>query len=159
MTLVAVLLFDGVEELDAVGPWEVFGAWAQRYDDGGRVVSAAPGPDLDVRGGKGLGLRADTTWDALEAPDVLVVPGGQGTRPLLGDETVRARLRAWREEVHLLLSVCTGALLLADAGLLAGRPAVTHHLSLDLLARLDPAVEVRAGERYVDSGDVVTAAG
>ena len=90
---------------------------------------------------------------------MLVVPGGDGTRPLLGDERWRGRLRALADGGALVTSVCTGALVLADAGLLDGRPATTYWQQLDLLASLGTDIDVRGDERFVDDGNVVTAAG
>jgi transcriptional regulator GlxA family with amidase domain len=82
-----------------------------------------------------------------------------GTRPQLGDESVRARLRGIAGAGTLMTSVCTGALVYADAGLLDGRPATTYWAQLDLLASLGRDIDVRGEARFVDDGDVVTAAG
>ena len=91
--------------------------------------------------------------------DVLVHPGGRGTRPLLSDAQHLAWVRAQRAAVPLMTSVCTGSLVFAAAGLLSGRPATSHWGSLGQLAELDPSIDVRAGERFVDDGDVITSAG
>jgi transcriptional regulator GlxA family with amidase domain len=82
-----------------------------------------------------------------------------GTRALLKDPEHLDWVRAQRQQVPLLLSVCTGSLVYAAAGLLAGRPATTHWASLDLLGELDSTIEVRPDDRYVDDGDMVTSAG
>jgi transcriptional regulator GlxA family with amidase domain len=155
---IGILLFDGVEELDAVGPWEVFGAWAQQFPDEASVVAFAEQAGT-VQAAKGLGLRADRGTADVGPLDVLVHPGGMGTRPLLADATHLDWIRAQRRDVPLLTSVCTGSLVYAAAGLLAGRPATTHWGSLDLLAKLDPTIEVRPQARFVDDGDTVTSAG
>ena len=86
-------------------------------------------------------------------------PGGQGTRAQLGDESVRRWVRAVADTAEIVASVCTGAQVLADAGLLDGRPATTHWASVDRLAELGSGIEVRRGQRFVDDGDVITAAG
>ena len=91
--------------------------------------------------------------------EVLVYPGGKGTRPQLEDEKQLSWVRQQRLVVPLMTSVCTGSLVFAAAGLLAHRPATTHWNSLETLAQLDPTIEVRADERFVDDGDVVTSAG
>jgi transcriptional regulator GlxA family with amidase domain len=158
MQRIGILLFDDVEELDAVGPWEVFGAWAQAFPQEAEVVAfaAEPGP---VRAAKGMRLHADHGFDQLGRLDVLLHPGGMGTRPLLKDPEHLAWLGAQRAQVPLLVSVCTGSLVYAAAGLLRGRPATTHWASLDLLGELDPTIEVRRDDRFVDDGDVVTSAG
>jgi transcriptional regulator GlxA family with amidase domain len=108
---------------------------------------------------KGLRVLPDETWETAPPLDVLVYPGGRGTRVQLGDEEVRAWLRGIAASGALVTSVCTGSLVLADAGLLDGRPATTHWGSLELLPTLGRDLEVRPDDRFVDSGDVVTAAG
>jgi transcriptional regulator GlxA family with amidase domain len=158
MVRIGILLFDDVEELDAVGPWEVLGAWALAHPDEAEVVTLGAQPG-QVRAAKGLRLYADRSLDQAGQLDVLLHPGGMGTRPLLKDDDHLAWLRAQREQVPLLTSVCTGSLVYAAAGLLAGRPATTHWASLDLLAHLDPTIEVRPDDRFVDDGNMVTSAG
>src|SRR6188472_1052461 len=91
--------------------------------------------------------------------DVLVYPGGVGTRRELADETVLERLRELRDAGTLMTSVCTGSTVYAAAGLLRDRPATTYWGSLDRLATIDPTIEVRPDDRFVDSGEVVTASG
>ncbi len=86
-------------------------------------------------------------------------PGGQGTRPLLRDPAHLDRVRAWAAAAEITASVCTGSLVYAAAGLLAGRPATSHWASLEKLAELDPTITVRPHDRYVDDGDVVTSSG
>jgi transcriptional regulator GlxA family with amidase domain len=158
MVRIGILLFDDVEELDAVGPWEVLGAWALAHPDEAEVV-ALSAQSGQVRAAKGLRLYADRSLDQAGQLDMLLHPGGMGTRPMLKDDDHLAWLRAQREQVPLLTSVCTGSLVYAAAGLLAGRPATTHWASLDLLAELDPSIEVRPDDRFVDDGDVITSAG
>lgn len=159
MTLIAVAVFDDAEELDLVGPWEVLAAWADLWpDDGIQIVTVADSLD-PVRCAKGLRILPDTTYDEVGPIDVLVYPGGRGTRPQIGDESIRARVRDIAAGAQLMTSVCTGSLVFADAGLLDGRPATTHHASLDRLRELGHGVEVRPDDRFVDDGDVITAAG
>jgi transcriptional regulator GlxA family with amidase domain len=156
----AILLFDGVEELDAVGPYEVLAAWTRVWpDDGWRTITAGvAGPD-PVRGAKGLAIIPDVALDAAGPVDLLLHPGGQGTVRLMADDAHLAWLRTQAEGPGLMTSVCTGSLVLASAGLLHNRPATTHWASLETLAALDPTIEVRPDDRYVDDGDVVTSAG
>ncbi|HVF74105.1 MAG TPA: DJ-1/PfpI family protein [Acidimicrobiales bacterium] len=159
MTTIAIALFPDVEELDWAGPWEVLAAWALLFpDDGVRVVTVADTAE-PIRCAKGARVLADCTWDDLGPIDVLVYPGGTGTRPQLGDERVRARLRELAGAGVLMASVCTGSLVYADAGLLDGRPATTHWIALDLLRSLGRDIDVQADARWVDSGSVVTASG
>ena len=156
---IGVAVFDGAEELDWAGPWEVLSAWASGWPDDGVEVFTIAESDGPVRCAKGLRVLADHTWETAPPLDVLVFPGGRGTRSQLGDETVRSRLRSIAERGTLMTSVCTGSLVYADSGLLDGRPATTHWGSLDTLARLGTGVEVRPHDRFVDDGNVITAAG
>lgn len=159
---IGVLLFDGVEELDWVGPWEVLAMWAAlSRRDGGvpvEVVSVAASTE-PITCAKGARALPDVAWEDLGPVDVLVVPGGRGTRPLQDDAELLDRLRAMHEGGTWLVSVCTGALLLAAAGLLHGLPATTHHGALGELEELAPSVQLRPDERFVDNGTLLTAAG
>jgi transcriptional regulator GlxA family with amidase domain len=156
---IGILLFEDVEELDAVGPWEVLSFWSNRHpEDGWRVVTfSADGKT--VRCAKGLRVVPDHSYDDVPELEVLVYPGGRGARAQVEDGPQIAWVREQREKVPLLTSVCTGALVYAKAGLLAGRPATTHWRALDLLSALDSTIEVRDDARFVDAGDVVTSAG
>jgi transcriptional regulator GlxA family with amidase domain len=157
--LIGVVLFDGAEELDAVGPWEVLSSWAAGWpQDAVELITLAPDAE-PVRCAKGLRVLADHTWAAAPALDVVVYPGGVGTRAQLGDQSIRDWVGALAAGGTLMTSVCTGSLVYADAGLLAGRPATTHWSALEELARLDPSIELRPDDRFVDSGEVITAAG
>jgi transcriptional regulator GlxA family with amidase domain len=156
---IAIALFEDAEELDFAGPWEVLAAWARQFpDDGVEVFTVAESLE-PVRCAKGLRVLPDRNWVTAGQLDVLVYPGGAGTRRELEDETVLDRLRGYREADTLMTSVCTGALVFAAAGLLDGRPATTWYGALDLLPTLGQDIEVRADARFVDAGEVVTAAG
>jgi transcriptional regulator GlxA family with amidase domain len=159
MGTIGILLFDGLEELDAVGPWEVLAAWTHQWPDDGWSVTTVVRDGGLVRCAKGLVLGAEHSWTGAPSLDVLIQPGGMGTRKQLVDETYLDWIRARRADTPLLASVCTGSLVYAAAGLLRGRPATTHWASLDRLAELDPSIEVRPDDRWVDDGDVVTASG
>lgn len=156
---IAFFLFEDAEELDWAGPWEVLSAWAQGWPDDDVTTFTIARSDGAVRCAKGLRVLPDHTWHDAPPYDVLVYPGGRGTRPQLGDESIRSWVRGLADEGTLLASVCTGSLVLADAGLLDGLPATTHWGSLELLAKLGSDVEVRADDRFVDNGSVITAAG
>ena len=155
---VGVFVFDGVEELDAVGPFEVLAAWAQHSALRPEVVTLSA-DGSGVRCAKGLCLVPDTSAAAVGPLHVLVHPGGRGTRPLAVDADHLAWVRGMRASTPLMASVCTGALVYAAAGLLAGRPATTHWAAFDELLALDPSVLVDDEARFVDDGDVVTSAG
>jgi transcriptional regulator GlxA family with amidase domain len=160
---IAIAAFDGVEELDFAGPWEVLAFWAREVAATDvEVFSVGPSADA-VRAAKGMRVLPDRSWLEVAADsariDVLLMPGGRGTRALIRDDDMLDRLRALAASGTLMTSVCTGALVLAAAGLLRGRPATTHHENLAELAAADPSIEVRGGERFVDDGDVITSAG
>jgi transcriptional regulator GlxA family with amidase domain len=156
---IAVALFPDSEELDWAGPWEVLATWARMWpDDQVEVFTVADQAGL-IRCAKGLRVVADRTWDEAGPIDVVVYPGGVGTRAQLGDEMVRTRFRGLAASARIVASVCTGSLVLADAGLLDGRPATTHWASLDELAALGQNIDVRPADRFVDDGTIVTAAG
>lgn len=156
---IGILLFEGVEELDAVGPWEVLAYWTRTHLEDDWDVTMITRDGGAVTAAKGLLLTPHASYESMPQLDVLVYPGGQGTRPHLRDDDQLAWVRRQRETVGLLASVCTGSLVYAAAGLLRGRPATTHWGALDLLAELDPTIEVRPDDRYVDDGDVITSSG
>lgn len=156
---VGILLFPDVEELDAVGPWEVLSYWTHTFpQDGFAVVCLSQGGE-PVRCAHGLTVHPQFSYADVPPLHVLLYPGGIGTRPQLTDEAQLDWVREQRRHVPVLTSVCTGSLVYAAAGLLTQRPATTHWRFLDLLAELDPTVKVRSGERFIDDGDMVTAAG
>ena len=158
MTTIAIAIFEGAEELDFVGPWEVLSAWRLLYPDDVELHLVAE--DLEaVTCAKGMCVIPETTWDDLGEIDVLVYPGGRGTRAQLGDEEIRSRMRGLKEQGTLLASVCTGALVFADAGLLDGLPATTYWSAFDELQSLGREIEPRPDDRFVDTGAIVTAAG
>jgi transcriptional regulator GlxA family with amidase domain len=155
---IGIAVFEGVEELDFAGPWEVLAAWRFLYPDDVEVLLVGEGGP-PVRCAKGMQVVAHTTWGELGAVDVLVYPGGRGTRAQLGDEQIRSRLRGLKERGTLMTSVCTGALVYADAGLLDGQPATTYWSAFDELLPLGRDIMPRPDDRFVDAGDVITAAG
>ncbi|CAN5682480.1 DJ-1/PfpI family protein [soil metagenome] len=156
---IGIVVFDGVEELDAVGPWEVLAFWATWWpDDGWRVTTLSP-DGAAVKCAHGLTLVPHHSFADTPPLDIVLHPGGQGTRPQLEDDGHLDWVRARAAEAEIMASVCTGSLVYAAAGLLAGRPATTHWASLDHLARLDPTIEVRTPDRFVDDGAVATSAG
>ena len=161
-----IFIFDGVEVLDFAGPFEVFsrtrlrpGTESRRSEDSAPFevfTIAATREPVRATGG----LRVLPQHDFASAPrvDLLVIPGGFGTRPLLEDEATLDWIRRTAASARTVTSVCTGSLLLARAGLLAGRRATTHWGALDLLAGIDPTVTVDREARVVTDG-IVSSAG
>jgi transcriptional regulator GlxA family with amidase domain len=158
-TRIAFFIFDESEELDWVGPWEVLGAWAQGWPDDEVTTFTVARTDGVVTCAKGLRVLPDHSWDTVPDFDVLIYPGGRGTRAQIGDEEIKTWVRGSAARGTLMASVCTGSLVFADSGLLDGLPATTHWDSLDDLGRLGSGIEVRANDRFVDNGTVITAAG
>jgi transcriptional regulator GlxA family with amidase domain len=156
---IGVFVFEDAEELDVVGPWEVLGFWAAHVATAPVRVLTVGREEGWVRCAKGLRLAVDHGIATAPALDVLIHPGGDGTRPLKNDAAHLDRLRDLHRQGVLLASVCTGSLVLAAAGLLKGRPATTHRNFAGKLAAIDDTIDVRAAERYVDDGDIVTSAG
>ena len=142
-----------------MGPWEVLAYWTQQHPEDGWSVSCLSAGGADVVGAKKLVLGAHHSMDDGPALDVLIHPGGHGTRRLLRDPEHLGWVRAQRAAVPLMASVCTGSLVYAAAGLLTGRPATTHWASLNLLSELDPTVKTDVDARFVDDGDLITSAG
>lgn len=155
----AIFVFDGSEELDWAGPWEVLSAWSHGWPDDGVEAFTIAQTEGVVTCAKGLRMLPDHTWGSAPDFDVLVFPGGRGTRGQIGDEEIRSWVQRSAQNGTLMTSVCTGSLVYADSGLLDGRPATTHWGSLEHLGSLGSGVEVRADDRFVDDGDVITAAG
>jgi len=163
---VGILLFNGVEVLDFAGPFEVFsrtrlvpGADSRRSDESApfRVFTVAASAD-PVRATGGLRVLPDFDFATAPAIDLLVLPGGFGTRTLLEDSTTLDWIRRTAQAAQQVTSVCTGSLLLARVGLLAGRRATTHSNALDLLGGLDPSIRVDREARVVEDG-IITSGG
>jgi transcriptional regulator GlxA family with amidase domain len=164
-TRIGLLLFDEVEVLDACGPFEVFSVAARvaRRDRPAdpapfTVITLSAGPTTTVRARGGLPLIADRLLADAPPVDLAVVPGGV-TGPIERDPAVLGWLRATAAAGSTVVSVCTGAFALAEAGLLDGLPATTHWEDQAELAARFPAVRVRDDARYLDCGAVATSAG
>ena len=148
------LLFNDVEELDFVGPLEVFGIAASLGTDCRTVLVAQERKATRCR--HGLSVVPDYDFAGVPALDLLIVPGGRGARTHARENP--AILEFVRQQRGFVASVCTGALILAAAGVLDGLPATTHHSSFDLLRRYN-RVEVREGVRFVIGAKIATSAG
>jgi transcriptional regulator GlxA family with amidase domain len=158
-----ILIFDDVEVLDFCGPFEVF---ATAVVNEGRpdeqslyhVVTIAD-TMREIRARGGLQVVPHHTVDDHPALDLLVVPGGYGTRRELGNERLLDWLASQAGKVELMTSVCTGAFLLAKRGLLDGKRATTHWASIGYMREHFPAVDTVDHQRVVDQGAVITSAG
>ena len=153
MQRIVFVLFDGLQSLDLTGPLEVFAAAGDRYELTTASLDGAP-----VRTTSGLTIAPDAALSELRrAPGTLLVPGGEGTRA--PDPRLVAWLREHGPRAGRLVAVCSGAFLLAAAGLLDGRRATTHWAYAHLLAEHFPRVEVDPDPIWVRDGDVLTSAG
>ena len=161
---VGILVFDDVEVLDFCGPFEVFSVTrlveATRREEPSpfEVLLVAERPGAITASG-GLKVTPDHTLASCPPLDVLVVPGGWGTRRLLHEKPLLAWIARRGREVETLTSVCTGAMLLGGAGLLDGRHATTHWRSLDWMRESFPGVTVETDLHVVEDGNVFTSAG
>jgi len=148
---IAIVLFDQITALDAVGPYEVLSRLP-----GAEVsfVAEDPGPKRTDTGA--LALTADRSIDEVPNPDVLLVPGGAGNRPMLEDERILGWVRSAHETSRWTTSVCTGSLVLGAAGVLDGLRATSHWIWRDALSTFGAEP---VAERVVEDGKVITAAG
>ena len=155
----AILIFAEVEVLDFCGPFEVFSV-ANRFVEPAAfnvfTVAEQPGP---VIARNGLSVNPQYRLDDCSEPHLLLVPGGQGTRTEMHNSAVIEWIKRIAVPAELVLSVCTGALLLAKAGLLDGQQATTHHGAIDLLRQVAPRTVVHSDRRFVDNGRVICSAG
>lgn len=156
---IAILLFDDVEVLDFAGPFEVFAvADGLRGNTMFNVFTVAENVGT-VRARHGLKVVPHFAREDCPPPHVLIVPGGFGTRALLHKPALLEWIRLKAKHAELVMSVCTGALVLGKAGLLDGLRATTHHGSFELLRDVAPHTEVVETVRFVDNGRILTAAG
>ncbi len=158
---VAIVVFDDVEVLDFCGPFEVFGVSGRRSGDAPPFEPYTIAEKSAVSARNGLNVNPRFTFADLHAPKpaIVLVPGGFGTRREMHNEAMLNWVRSASRDAELVLSVCTGALILGRAGLLDGLDATTHFGAYDELRAAAPACRVRSDMRYVDAGRVITSAG
>ena len=155
----AILIFDDVEVLDFCGPFEVFSVASRQTDwKAFDVITVAekPGPILARNG---LSVNPHHTLADCPKPDILLVPGGLGTRKEMNNSRLVDWIKETANAAELVLSVCTGAFLLGKARLLDGLEVTTHHVGVDLLREIAPAATVHEDRRFVDNGKIMTSAG
>jgi transcriptional regulator GlxA family with amidase domain len=156
----AILIFDDVEVLDFCGPFEVFSVsrepetQTQLFD-----VYTVAEQDRPVIARNGLSVNPKYTFATCPTPDLFLVPGGRGTRTEINNPVIIDWITDNASHAELVLSVCTGALLLAKAGLLKGLSATTYHTAFEELANVDNSINLCPRNRYVDNGKVITSAG
>ncbi|OQX33900.1 MAG: AraC family transcriptional regulator [Oceanospirillales bacterium LUC14_002_19_P2] len=156
---IALLLFDDVEVMDFAGPFEVFSVTNELNQDHLftlRTVALTTDP---IIARNGLSVNPDVQLDTIPQADIVIIPGGDGTREVLQQPAVMSWIQKISANAEHVLSVCSGALLLAGAGLLNNMPATTHHEVFDTLAELSPSTRLIRDQRFVDNGRIVTSAG
>lgn len=155
---IGILIFDGAEELDFVGPWEVFTMARALSSDACEVLLIAEREEA-VRCAKGMRVLPDATLATCGALDVILVPGGQGTRREVENKVLLEWIERSSHTAKWTTSVCTGALLLVAAGPAKGKNVTTHWNYIAALRERGEAAQVLDSFRYVRDGNVVTAAG
>jgi len=155
----AIVLFDEVEVLDFAGPFEVFSVTGRRQQLEPFNVYTVAERAAPVLARNGLSVNPRSTFSDAPKPDILVIPGGFGTRREMRNPVMLEWIARTAKESELALTVCTGALILGATGLLDGLAATTHWAAFEELRAVAPKAELRPGERIVDNGRIVLSAG
>lgn len=156
---VAIFIFDEVEVLDFCGPFEVFSVTGKRDGLNPFNVYTVAQEKRPILARNELSINPRYTFAECPAPDILLIPGGFGTRREMRNSTVLDWVKRHSQTTELLLSVCTGALVLAKANLLDGLSATTHHGAIGLLCETAPYTKVEPEQRFIDNGKIITSAG
>ena len=162
MFSISIILFDDFEELDAIGPWEVFRVAAELSVDRPEGLLTCEMTSLSgerVIAKKGLQLIVPNALTGDSQYDLMLLPGGEGSRALLADQAVLDVLKQVAAKATWVTSVCSGSLVYGQAGLLKGKKCTSHHSCLDYLAQISPTSEVVGNSRFVQDGNIVTSAG
>jgi transcriptional regulator GlxA family with amidase domain len=159
MRNVAILMFDNVEVLDFAGPYEVFGVSGGRDNKRLYDVFTVAQHAKPVMARNNLSVNPDYTFDTMPDAHVFVIPGGFGTRREKHNASLLRFVRERVEKAESVVSICSGALVLAKAGLLKGMEATSHRGALDELAADEPSCTVHRQARVVDNGKLVVSAG
>lgn len=156
---VAILVFDDVEILDFAGPYEVFNVASELTNPAAFYVYNVGITNLPVMGRGKFTVTPRYSIDNCPQADILIIPGGFGSRPLLKHEKLIAWIAEQSQKVEWLLSVCTGALLLAKAGLLKNCQATTHHGAFEQLQQISPSTQVIKDQRFIQASDRIFTSG
>ena len=156
---VAIFIFDEVEVLDFCAPFEVFSVTGSPNNSHPFNVYTVAENQMPVTARGGLSVNPHYSFENCPSPGVLLVPGGRGTRREMENRVVIEWIKKCERECELVLSVCTGALVLARAGLLENLTATTHHSALDELRKIAPNTRIDATRRFIDNSRVIVSAG
>jgi len=156
---VAIVIFDGVEVLDFCGPFEVFSVTGGRQNETPFQVVTVAEEMKPIAARGGLSINPSHDFAGCPEADILLVPGGMGTRREMNNPRMLQWLTERAGKAELVLSVCSGALVLAKAGLLDGMTATTHHGALEELRLISSSIVIDCSHRFIDNGPVIVAAG
>jgi transcriptional regulator GlxA family with amidase domain len=157
--VVAILVFEGVEVLDFSGPFEVFAVSSQLHHRSLFEVGLVAEDVVPMRAANDLIITPNWRYREIPAPDVLVVPGGGGSRRAMADQVLRHWVTQAASGARVVLSVCGGARIVGACGLLDDLDATTHHKAFEEVEAIAPRARIRRGERIVDSGRIVSTGG
>lgn len=157
MLKIGIIVFDNVEELDFIAPFEVL-SYANKIEPNILEISLIAEQDKVLKAFNGLKFMPDTTFEQTQQLDILIVPGGKGRLTEMYNKNIHAFIKRMQPGLKYLTSVCTGSLILAEAGLLNGHTTTTHHLALEELANY-PQVTVITDQKVVEDNQIITAAG
>lgn len=155
----AILIFDDVEVLDFAGPYEVFSLTDELSENQRLNVYTVAQELKPVKAKHGLSINPDYDLDGAPSPDILIIPGGDGAREVMEQNGIITWISRCAQSAEKVLSVCSGALILARAGLLDELKATTHHEVIDTLQSISPSTVVVKDQRFIDNGKIVTSAG
>jgi len=160
---VAVALFEGFTVLDVYGPGQAFASCRTVQPDGTRrplfVIFSMASEAGKVKAGEGPATWAEWSFEKAPDYDILLIPGGFGSRKAVGDQAFLERLAAASQRARITTAVCTGSALLARTGLLDGRPATSNKIAWDWAIQQGPRVLWKRRARWVDDGNVLTSSG
>ena len=154
-----IFLFDEMELMDFAGPYEVFTAVNLALEEMLCNVYTISETGSTIKTINGLQVLPDFSIDNSPQPDILIIPGGNGTRQLVNNVSIIQWIKNSDEKSEIVFSVCSGARLLAKAGLLDGKEFTTHHLVYEDVAQLAPSAKLKKEKRFTDNGKVMTAGG
>lgn len=156
---VGLLVFDNIELLDFCGPYEVFTACNMASEKTFFNTYTFSPEGSPIKSINGMKVIPDFSIKNMPRPDILVLPGGEGSKSVIAQSQLMEGIKERIEECSYVFSVCSGARILAKAGLLEGLEYTTHHSVFENLAQLSPDGIARKGKRYTDNGKILTAAG
>ena len=159
MKKIALLIFDDVEVMDFSGPFEVFSVTNELNNYELFDIKIVAIDSKPVKAKNGLSINPDCSINEALKADIVIIPGGDGTRPLLTKTEVINWIKQISSNAELVISVCSGSLILAQAGLLNGLKATTHHQVLETLRNIATDTEIIDNVRFIDNGKIITSAG